>query len=205
MAAAVPALVGGGIGLLSKAFGGGSSPASAAQSTATGSTLGQAGFLGSTANPLLSRAAGYYQALLGNSRAGLQTAIAPQVNSIADTYRGAEAGITQQGLRGGAKDMAVANLERDKAGAIGALPLQAKSAAAGAGGQLGATLSGQSLGGYQGLLGVGENARQFNVGQSNLTGQGLGSLTAQILQSTGGKKNPASASVTGEPLASAGG
>ena len=181
MSAVAAPLVGGGVSLLSKIFGGGSNPAASAM----GAVGNQAGFLSSVGNPLLSKASSYYQTLLGNSRSAIQTLLAPETNQIADTYRGAKAGLTQSGLRGGAKDMATANLNRDEAGTVAGLPAAAKGAALTGAQGLGTAASGAALGGYQSLVGPAESQYQFGVKESDLTGQGLGSFFASLLQSLG--------------------
>ena len=181
MAAAAAPLIGGGVSLLGKLFGGGSNPATPAM----GNVSNQAGFLSGVGNPLLSKASSYYQTLLGNSRSGIQTLLAPETNQIADTYRGAKAGLAQSGMRGGAKDMATANLNRDEAGAVAGLAPAAKASALSGAQGLGLGASQGAQQGYASLLGPAESQYQFGVKESDLTGQGLGSFFAQLLQSFG--------------------
>jgi len=101
-----------------------------------------AGYAGAAGN--------YYQKLLG-SRAGLREATAPDTAAALDYYKGA-AGSIGRTMTGGARDNALAELERDKAGKLALMPAMARSAAAtGAVGasapffQAGASQSGQGV------------------------------------------------------------
>ena len=183
-AAAIPiigSLAGGLIG------GGGGSGAQAGLAPAISGLTNNASFFSRTGAPLLSSAASYYQKLLGNSRSALQTAVAPVTNQIADTYNGARGQLDYSGVRGATKDMAVANLARDKAGAIAGVPFQARAGAASAAAGLGTNLGSLSTGSLSPLLGTGEQSRQFNTGQGNLQGEALGGMFAQLLKGLGGK------------------
>lgn len=182
-AAAIP-LVSAGVGALGSLFGGrgGGGGAQAGLAPAITGLTGNANFFSRTGAPLLSSAANYYQKLLGNSRAGLQQAIAPVTNQIADTYRGANAQLDYSGVRGPQKDVAVANLARDKAGAIAGVPFVAKNAAAASAAGLGTSLGQMSTSALSPLLGEGERAREFNTDQGNLSGEALGGMFAQLLK-----------------------
>lgn len=180
-AAAIP-LISSGVGLLGNLFGGGNGGAQPGLAPAISGLTNNANFFSRTGAPLLSSAASYYQKLLGTSRAGLQTAIAPVTNQIADTYRGANAQLDYSGVRGPQKDVAVANLARDKAGAIAGVPFQAKTAAVNSAAGLGTSLGQMSTSALSPLLGEGQRAFEFNTGQGNLSGEALGGMFAQLLK-----------------------
>lgn len=108
----------------------------------------------------LGPAAQYYQNILGSRRSATE-ALAPETTSALEYYRGAE-GKTRRTMRGGARDYALAELDRQKVGQIaGFLPSARRAAAEGATG-VGQAYGG--LGGQAGGLGVG------------LSGQGIGAL-----------------------------
>lgn len=170
----------------SSLFGGGSGGAQRGLAPAISGLTNNASFFSRTGAPLLSSAANYYQKLLGNSRAGLQQAIAPITNQIADTYRGAQGQLDYSGVRGPQKDVAEANLAREKAGAIAGVPFQAKTAAVASAAGLGQNLGQMSTSALTPLLGEGQRAYEFNTGQGNLSGEALGGMFAQLLKGFGG-------------------
>lgn len=142
-AAAIPALikVGSMVGgsLLAKKL---SAPTSQ-QSSAMSGTQGAQQMLGQAAPQLMgagqqatatgvsgaSTAANYYKSLLSGGRAGLTAATAPEAGAALDYYKGAE-GKVQNTMRGGGRDMALAELDRQKTGQLAMLPAQARAGAA---------------------------------------------------------------------------
>lgn len=91
------------------------------------------------AQPLLSQgtenlgaAGSYYKQVLG-SRSAAQNAVAPETQQALDYYKGAE-GKASMTMRGGARDNAVAELERQKVGQLSTfMPMARANAAQGAG------------------------------------------------------------------------
>lgn len=99
----------------------------------------------------LGQAGNYYKGILGN-RSQAQAALAPEMTTALEYYRGA-GNKAKRTLTGGTRDMAVAELDRQKVGQLaGMLPAARREAA-------------------EGLTGVGGTALQ---GGTALTGQGAG-------------------------------
>lgn len=145
--------------------------------------------------PGAKQAMGYYSTLLNGNRAQMGLATAAPRAALTDQTRGAERGLERSGLRGGVRDLAKANLQRQSAGEIAGLTTGVQPAAAGALGQLGTTLTGQ--GGqmmnasgniYSRLLGEGAHNREYARGEGEKAGSSLGSLIFDVLNGTLGKK-----------------
>lgn len=133
--------------------------------------------------------ASYYRNILG-SRQAAQQALAPETTTALEYYRGAE-GKSRRTLQGGARDEALAELDRQKVGQLaGFLPAARRTAAEGATGvgRAYGDLAGTSgaLGNIYGGLGsaagnLGGTAMQ---GGTSLTGQGVNAAqTNAYLQS----------------------
>jgi len=139
---------------------------SAADLSGFGGKLGEqaGGFLGDAqktfrgANTQFNQAGDYYNRILSGNRGALDSVLAPDRAAITDTYRGAEKGLDR--LQGGTRDLAFAELNRDRAGKLALLPSMARTAAAG-----GALDAGQGLTGVAGS--------QAGTG-TTLTGQAVG-------------------------------
>lgn len=139
--------------------------------------------------PLMRAAAGYYQRLLGNDRAAIDQAVAPERTAITESYHGANQAVMRGNLRGGARDMALAENARLQAGQLGTLVPQARRDAAAAGGALGAGAVGQGQAGVAGaagtfssLLGQAEQRRQFDEKSRYQLGQNVGGFLTSLLQ-----------------------
>lgn len=195
-AAAIPALVkiGGMVGgsLLSKKLSGPTSQ----QSGAMQGTAGNAALLGSAAPQMIgqgqenikqgagyaSTAGNYYQKLLG-SRSSLKEATAPDTAAALDYYKGAEGKVANT-MRGGGRDNALAELDRQKVGQLAMLPTMARGKAAenltGAAAPLlstGAQQQGQGV--YAAGTAVGANNAYYNqatdqADQQRKSGSGIG-------------------------------
>lgn len=115
----------------------------------------------SQAGTSLAPAAQYYSSILSNRRAASES-LAPEQQTALEYYRGAE-GKTRRTMRGGARDQALAELDRQRVGQLaGMLPAARRSAAEGL----------QGVAGTYGSLGT------------SLTGQGTNALTnAAYIQS----------------------
>lgn len=139
----------------------------------------------------LNNAGQYYRQILG-SRQAANAALAPETASVLDYYRGAE-GKTQRTLRGGSRDYALAELDRQKVGQIaGMVPLARRDAAAQIGNLGGTALSaGAAYGGEGGnlLMGAGQltgdmfrNATTLE-NQANQGGKAWGGAIFDIVKS----------------------
>lgn len=149
----------------------------------------------------LSQPTGYYQKLLGGNRALASQAVAAPRGAITDTYRGAERGLEQSGVRGAARDQAKIELNRQRAGAISSLitgvqPAAAEAltsigqgqvgAGAGIAGQ-GSAATGQAGSIFSQLLGEGAANRQYGRQEGEKFGQGFGGLIFDLLSGLGKK------------------
>lgn len=164
-----------------------------------GQAHGAAGQLGRAGGGLLDqgqsavgKGANYYSTLLNGSRSQIAQALQPERQALSDTYRGAERGIERSGARGAAKDMAVAELQRQKAGQIGGLAAAVRPGAAQALTQIGQTATSQGLGATQGaasiydqLLGrAGQQADRASEARGGL-GEQIGSILSNIMKKGG--------------------
>lgn len=102
-----------------------------------GSFLGGAQKQFGAANNTLDQAGNYFSPLLRGGRAAIDQSLAPDRAAVTETYRGAGKAIEQSGMRGGTRDLANAELNRDKAGKLALLAPAARANAAGAMVQLG--------------------------------------------------------------------
>lgn len=155
MAAAVPWIIKGGIALGSYIV---NKKAQNKQKKAAEKTGGNADILqnygqqGAEAGQRnLSGAAQYYRNILSGSKSQMQSALAPETGTVMDYYRGAQGKATRE-LRGGARDQAVAELDRSRVGDLARMVPTARANAA------------------QGLYGVG--ATQVGQGANSLAQSG---------------------------------
>jgi hypothetical protein len=122
--------------------------------------------------PALKKGIDYYSKLTGGGRADIQSAIAPDVAGVKDTYEGTQKYLEQQGVRGGGRDAAIAEAGRKEAGQIGMMPFQARQAATSKLtdiGQQGMSQTGAFLGGAQ--QGQATAGSQMLVGQQQAYNQ----------------------------------
>lgn len=73
------------------------------------------------AMPGVNQSLNYYQTLLGGNRAAMAQATAAPRAAVTDTFRGAERNLEHSGIRGAGRDLAVAELNRDRAAKIAGL------------------------------------------------------------------------------------
>lgn len=99
-----------------------------------------------TGFPAAQQSLHYYSTLLNGNRAAMSQAVAGPQAQLTDMYRGAERGIEHAGVRGGVRDLGIAELQRDKANQIGQLTTGVQPAAAAALANLGTTLTAQGTG-----------------------------------------------------------
>ncbi len=136
-------------------------------------------------------ATNYFTSLLQGNRAQQSQAIAAPRAALTDVYRGAEQNLTHSGIRGPQRDLASAELGRQRAGQIGGLVTGVQPAAASALTQIGQTQTGQGapmLGQagsiYSGLLGQGARNREYARGEGEKAGAGYGGLIFDLLRQT---------------------
>ena len=77
--------------------------------------------------PALNKAMQYYMQLAGGNRGMMGAALGPDTAALTDTYSGAQRGIESQMGQGPQRDRAVADLQRQKAGQMGLMPMMARS------------------------------------------------------------------------------
>ncbi len=117
---------------------------------AQGNLLGNAGSLRDAGNSLLGSGAAlqktgmgafnkanadlnipmnYYRTIAGGSRGAMTAAMAPEMGAITSAYRGAESALDRGPARGALRDVAGADIAREKAGKISGLALNARGGA----------------------------------------------------------------------------
>lgn len=167
---------------------------SGAQTAATG--LGRTGteLMGQGA-PLLGQAGNYWQTLLRGSRPAMAQATAGPRAALTDIYRGAESNLERSGIRGAQRDVAAAELGRDRAGQIARLTTGMQPLAAQGVSDIGRTLLGtgadmsaNSASIWSDLLGEGFENRKYARGEGEKSGKAIGGLIFDILTGTLGKK-----------------
>jgi hypothetical protein len=149
----------------------------------------------------LGAAGNYYGKILGGDRAEMRSAMSPEISTALDYYKGA-ASKTARTMKGGAKDMALAELDRSKVGNLAMMGVQARQGAAAGAERVGAQFFG--AGGQQTGQGIqaGANAGYlnnalFNQGtqvqdRARQTGASFGKLAFDLLgaYAGGGMKKP---------------
>jgi hypothetical protein len=150
MAAAVPWIIMGGTSLVSAWLSNRKTKEEKSAQTAQAASLSQLASQGkqnfNAGFPAMQSSLSYYQTLLNGNRAAQQQAIAAPVAQLTDTFRGAERGLDRSMVRGGVRDMATADLHRDRANQIGQLTTGVQPLAAANLGQLGSAATGMASG-----------------------------------------------------------
>lgn len=115
----------------------------------------------------LDAASGYLRSLVSGNAGATAAAVAPQVGQITSIYRGAQSSLDRSGVRGAGRDVAEAEMGREKAGRISDLVLA------------------QRPGAVAGLAQLAQGRQQTGLG---LTGQGLqgSALGVGALQASSG-------------------
>ena len=137
------------------------------QGQLSNSLMGYADKTYNLAQPALNKAMGYYSTLAGGNRAAINQTLAPQLAQLSDSYKGSANAIHNQ-LRGGARDYALAELNRGQAGQAGMMPMQARTGAM-------ASLAGMGMGLAQQGQGWASNATSALNGAAGTAGQ-MGTL-----------------------------
>lgn len=115
----------------------------------------------------------YYGKLLSGNRAAMAQATAGGNRQITDTYRGAERGLEHQGIRGGERATALAELNRDKAASLAGLTTGVQGNAADRSAEIGGELS------RTGMAGISGAGTQFGSGAEQYGKQAAGFQKAQ--------------------------
>jgi len=102
----------------------------------------------------------YYRILAGGSRGAMNAALAPEVGAITAAYRGAEGALDRGPARGALRDVAGADIAREKAGKISSLAMGARGNAI----QSLAGLAGQQQGMGLQMAGIGQQTSALGVG-----------------------------------------
>ena len=107
----------------------------------------------------LDAAGGYLRSIVNGGNAAATAAVAPQIGQITSAYRGAQSSLDRSGIRGAGRDVAEAEMGREKAGRISDLVIA------------------QRPGAVAGLAQLAQGRQQAGL---NLTGQGLQSSSAGL-------------------------
>lgn len=175
------------------------SPEEAAALTGLQGTAGQLGQAGSRflqqGQPLTTQASDYWSTLLSGNRAQMALATAAPRAAISDVYRGAESHLERSGVRGASRDVAKAELGRERASKIAGLTTGVQPFAAQQVGELGfdasrmgAGMLGASGGIFSDLLGRGFQNRVYGRGEGEKAGTQWGSLIFDLLSGYGKTK-----------------
>lgn len=169
----------------------------AALQAATGAGQGlmrQGQTLSETGLPAAKNALSYYGTLLRGDRGAMSLATAGPRAALTDTYRGAERSLEHSGVRGAQKDVASAELSRDRASKISSLITGVQPGAAAALMDGGTNLIGQgntAMGNagslFSGLLGEGYKNRVYGRQEGEKAGKGIGGFLFDILSGGLGK------------------
>lgn len=151
-----------------------------AQTNQLNQLSGQGASLFGAGMPAMRSAISYYDTLLRGDRASQAQALAGPVAGITDLYRGTEANLQRSGVRGGVKDLATAELGRDRANQIGQLTAGVQPQAASALAAMGSSATGQAQGATGGAAaGFGGMAQGATAHRMNRA-DALGNATSDI-------------------------
>ena len=166
----------------------------AGQQTAQGNLLGQGNTLMQMGLPATRSALGYYDTLLQGNRAAQSQAIAAPTAQITDLYRGAERNLDHKGIRGGGRDLAMAELGRGRVSQLSQLTTGVQPMAAQNLGALGSQSMAQGIGATGAAAGVATNiASQGFQNRQNTTqmfgqaGAGMGSAIYDVWKNKSAK------------------
>lgn len=133
----------------------------------------------------------YFQTLLQGSRPAMMQAVAGPTAALTDVYRGAERGLERSGVQGAARDVASADLTRQKASQISSLITGVQPGAAQQLAGMGAQQVGQGIGAvgaganaFGNLLGAGAQNRIYGRQEGAETGKNVGGLIFDLLSGT---------------------
>lgn len=173
------------------------------EATAIGGMQNAAGDLTKAGNSLFAQgqpyqqqAGDYYSTLLRGNRSQMAMATAAPRAAITDIYRGAESNLERSGVRGANREVASAELGRDRASKIAGLTTGVQPGAAAALAGMGNTMTGQGIAAMHGagsiwdnLLGEGFRNRVYGRNEGEKAGTSMGSILFDLLSGTFGKKS----------------
>jgi hypothetical protein len=144
--------------------------------------------------PWTDQAGTYWSTLLKGNRAQMAQATAAPRAAITDIYRGAESNLERSGVRGAARDVAAAELGRDRASKIAGLTTGVQPAAATALADMGESTTRTGAGMLEtsgnmwgNLLDGGFANRKYGRQEGEKFGSSMGRLIFDILSSSGRK------------------
>lgn len=190
---------------------------SPAEQTAQTGAQGAAGALGTQGSqmfglglPALQGSTNYFSTLLNGSPAALSAATAGPQRALTQQLAGGKLALQQSGIRGGARDLAMAQLTRDNAASRAGLTTGVQPGAASALANIGSTATGQGItatgnsGNLWGnLLQTAFEQRKYARDQGQQAGAGLGNLAFGLLNKLpgmGGGSFPSTGQVSGPPI-----
>lgn len=183
MAAAVPLIIAGS-SLVSAYLGSRKSKeekgALRGQQQAQGALMGQGNTLMQMGLPATRSALGYYDTLLQGNRAQMSQAVAAPTAQITDLYRGAERNLDHKGIRGGGRDLAMAELGRGRVSQLAQLTTGVQPMAAQNLGALGSQSSAQGIGATGAAAGVATNIAAQGFQNRQNTNEMYGQAGANI-------------------------
>lgn len=155
----------------------------------------------------------YFRTLLSGNRAAMSQAIAGPAAQLTGNYRGAQRALDQQGVRGAARDVAVADLNRDRVSKIAGLTTGMQPYAAEQLKSMGETqqalapgMLGASGSLYGNLLGQGSINRQYARSEGEKTATAIGGLArdaGEVVFKKGQKAPATNTTSTTKPQAGA--
>lgn len=150
--------------------------------------------------PALNKAMQYYMQVAGGNRGQIGSAIAPDIAGVTESSRGAQRGIEAQIGAGPQRDREIAELQRQKSGQIGMMPMLARQGGmqglerlGGAAAQRGAGAMTAAAGANMGagsLLNTAYNQGQEGRNAWSDLGANLMNIWGPYLMGMGGKKKP---------------
>ncbi len=144
------------------------------------------------AGPALTETSDYYRKLLHGDKGAMTTALQPEITSITELARGAERGL-ERGPAGPQRDVAKAELGRQKVGQIGSLFPQARAAGAAGLSNIGSLAMGGASNAasvYQNLTsGMRDDAR-FRAAEQGQLGEGVGTLLTDFYKAWQSSQKP---------------
>lgn len=154
-------------------------------------------FFATQGQQYLQQPANYFSTLLSGNRAAMNNAVAPAVAQITGNYRGATRALEHSGMRGAARDVATADLNRQRASQVAGLTTGVQPYAAEQLAGLGQNMMGLAPGMmgtagtlYGGMLGAGFRNREYSRDEGEKTSKAIGGLVRDVGETVfkGGKK-----------------
>jgi hypothetical protein len=136
------------------------------------------------AQPALNKAMQHYMTLANGSRGAIGAELAPDINGVTESYRGAEKGLSRATPAGPARDRAIADMYRSKAGQIGMMPFQARQQAFTGLENMGNHATGNALDAYRGAASALTGASTAGSNYSNAVDKQYGTYGSMITAGT---------------------